>query len=51
MADLWGLQLLTFVFIFCIGVCPLRVPDPKRRFYIKEETGQIDMTKLDVAGN
>lgn len=32
MTDLWGLQLLTFFFIFAIGVYPLRVPKPNRLY-------------------
>ena len=48
MTDLWGLQLLTFFFICIIGVYPLSVPEPKRRFYIKEETAKIELADLDV---
>ena len=48
MTDLWGLQLVTFMFIFCIGICPLRVPEPKRLYMIREEREKIELMDIDL---
>ena len=50
MTNLWGLQLLTFCFICCIGIVPLRVPEAKHFAIIREEREKVELMDLEIGG-